>query len=300
MMQVGIFTGYFPYGLEETAARIRRLGFNAVQLDLDFRDLDTATEAIGPALGRRIRESLRAHDLPVAAISGYTNIVHPDGETRRRLLDRLKAIIRHAREFGSPYVISETGTFHPESDWVDHPRNHSAAGYEEARDTIGALVETARQADGVFLVETYVNNVIGSVEETLRLFAEIASPHLGLLMDPTNYFDGENIGDMAGTLNRIFDALDGKVLVAHAKDVKRATDRAEKHAAIDASPAHSFRGAGAIELPAPGLGVLDYELYLRRLGRHHPNIPIIIEHLEEADIPRAKAFLDGALARAGA
>src|SRR3954453_3415231 len=39
MMQAGIFTGYFPYGLKETAAKIRGLGFNTVQLDLHFKDL---------------------------------------------------------------------------------------------------------------------------------------------------------------------------------------------------------------------------------------------------------------------
>ena len=30
-----------------------------------------------------------------------------------------------------------------------------------------------------------------------------------------------------------------------------------------------------------------------------PNIPLIIEHLDSGDIPRAKAFVDGALRRCG-
>jgi sugar phosphate isomerase/epimerase len=50
---------------------------------------------------------------------------------------------------------------------------------------------------------------------------------------------------------------------------------------------------GEIELPAPGLGSLNYDLYLKRLAEKHPNIPVIIEHLDLSDIPRAKAFLDG-------
>ncbi len=101
-------------------------------------------------------------------------------------------------------------------------------------------------------------------------------------------------------LNRIFDALDDRVRISHAKDVKRSgTDKSEKHADIDASEAHSFRGVGEIELPAPGLGSLNYDLYLQRLSRRHPNIPLIIEHLEEADVPRAKAFIDGKLRALG-
>ena len=43
MLQVGIFTGYFPYALDETAKKIRGLGFNTVQLDLHFKDIDFST-----------------------------------------------------------------------------------------------------------------------------------------------------------------------------------------------------------------------------------------------------------------
>ena len=43
---------------------------------------------------------------------------------------------------------------------------------------------------------------------------------------------------------------------------------------------------GEIELPAPGLGSLNYDLYLKRLSEKHPNIAVIIEHLSEDDIKR--------------
>jgi sugar phosphate isomerase/epimerase len=118
-------------------------------------------------------------------------------------------------------------------------------------------------------------------------------------MDPTNYFSDSNIDDVDGELNRIFNALGDRIKIAHAKDCKRAVDTSEKHANIDAVESHTFRGAGAVELPAPGLGILNYNLYLSRLGKIHPNIPIIIEHLDESDIPRAKAYLDQKLKEAG-
>ena len=58
-------------------------------------------------------------------------------------------------------------------------------------------------------------------------------------------------------------------------------------------------GVGSIELPAPGLGSLNYDYYLKRLAEKHPNIPIVIEHLDETDVPRAKKFLDGKLRAQG-
>jgi sugar phosphate isomerase/epimerase len=231
--------------------------------------------------------------LPACCISGYTNLVHPEPAKRKKNLDHLKQIIKHAHDLGSPYVISETGTFDHDSDWVHHPKNKTEEGYEECRAVIQDIVNFSRNHGVTFLIETYVNNVIGSVEETLRLFADIQDPHLGLLMDPTNYFEDHNIDQMNKTLNHIFDALSHKVIISHAKDVKRASSaQGVQMADIDASEAHALRGVGMIELPAPGLGSLNYDLYLQRLSRQHPNIPIVIEHLEESDVPRAKKFLD--------
>jgi len=293
MLQTGIFTGYFPYSLEETAQRIRALGFNTVQVDVSFRDMDLSTEGLTQQKCRRIRDTFRRHNLPICCLSGYTNLVHPDPAKRKTNLAHLRQIIRFAHDLGSPYVISESGTFDPNSDWVHHPKNKTEEGYQECRRVIGELVDFARDHGVTFLVETYVNNVIGSVEETLRLFADVNDPHLGLLMDPTNYFEEHNIDRMDGTLHAIFNALSPRIKIAHAKDVKKAESYGGvQMAQIDASEAHALRGVGMIELPAPGLGSLNYDLYLQRLSRDHPNIPIIIEHLDEADVPRAKRFLD--------
>ena len=56
MMQAGIFTGYFPYGLEETAQKIRGLGFNTVQLDMHFKDIDLSAGQITKDKAKRVRE----------------------------------------------------------------------------------------------------------------------------------------------------------------------------------------------------------------------------------------------------
>lgn len=296
MMPVGIFSGYFPYDLKKTCETIKGHGFSTVQLDLHFKDIDVSEGQMTPDKCRTIRDTFRDYNLPICAISGYTNIVHPDAGTRKERLARLKELIAHAQYLGTPYVISETGTFDTESDWVHHPKNKTEEGWEDCREVIADLAQFAYDHGSVFLLETYVNNVVGSVEETLRMFAEVDHPGLGLLMDPTNYFESHNIDDMDRILNHVFDALSDKICIAHAKDVKRSgDDKAEKHADIgddSAAESHTFRGVGEIELPAPGLGELNYDLYFQRLAKKHPNIPMIIEHLDESDVPRAKTFID--------
>ena len=270
---------------------------------MHFKDMDLSAGQITKDKCVKIRETFRDHNLPISCISGYTNIIHPDKAERERRVGYLKEIIRHAQYLGTPYVISETGTYNTESDWVHHPKNKTEEGFEECRKVIADLSQFAYDHGAIFLLETYVNNVVGSVEETVKMFAQVDHPGLGLLMDPTNYFETHNIDRMDEILNKVFDTLSDKIKIGHAKDVKRSgDDKTEKHADIgdtDALESHTFRGVGEIELPAPGLGSLNYDLYLKRLAQKHPNIPMIIEHLDEADVPRAKKFLDGKLRAQG-
>ena len=68
-----------------------------------------------------VRDAFRRNSLPICCVSGYTNIIHPDNGERAKRVSYLKEIIRNARQFGSSYVISETGTYNTESDWFSHP-----------------------------------------------------------------------------------------------------------------------------------------------------------------------------------
>ena len=153
-MQLSIFSGYFPYGLEESAKKIRSHGFNTVQLDPHFKDIDLSHDNLTAANCKKVRDTFRAHDLPISCILGDTNIIHPDMAHRKANVDRLKDSIRNARALGTPYVISETGTYNTEE------------GFEACRKIIAELAQEAYDHGAMVLLETYVNNV-GSVEETV-------------------------------------------------------------------------------------------------------------------------------------
>jgi sugar phosphate isomerase/epimerase len=300
MISVGIFTGYYPYQMNEVIRRIKASDFNCVQLDVSFKDFDSAKEPLTKEKAERINHTFRDANLPVVCVSAYTNFIHPDPVKRKQNIDYLKMMIRYARDLGCPYVASETGTYNIESDWVWHEKNVSPEVYDETIGVIKDITAYAEDWGATFLVENYVNNVIGSVSQVEQMFRDVGSENLGLICDPTNYFDDKTIQDVDGTLHAIFDKLSPYMKIAHAKDIKLAADTGEKHAAIDADESHTFRGSGAVELPAAGLGMLNYDLYLDLLKKDHPNIPLIIEHLDMDDISRAKKFVDGTLRRIGA
>lgn len=299
MISTGIFTGYYPYTIDETIRRIKASDFSCVQLDVSFKDLDATKEPLTKEKAHLIRDKFRDANLPIIAVSGYTNFIHPDPVKRKENIDFLKMMMRYARDLGCPYVASETGTYNEESDWVWDDRNGSEKVYEETIEIIRDLASYANDYGATFIVENYVNNVIGSVEQVERMFKDVGTAGLGLICDPTNYFDEAHMKDVDGTLKDIFAKLSPYMKIAHAKDIKVAEDTSEKHADIDADASHSFRGSGGVELPAAGLGVLNYDLYVELLAQQHPNIPLIIEHLDEGDIERAKKFVDGTLKKVG-
>ena len=96
-------------------------------------------------------------------------------------------------------------------------------------------------------------------------------------MDPCNYFRPEELPQMQPMLEDMFRRLGDRIVIAHAKDVKAAPS--------------------GTDLPAAGLGVLDYPLFLRLLAKLNRPLDLVIEHLTLPDVPRARDFVKGHLAK---
>jgi sugar phosphate isomerase/epimerase len=76
---------------------------------------------------------------------------------------------------------------------------------------------------------------------------------------------------MQPMLEDIFRRVGQQTVLAHAKDVKPAPE--------------------GPDLPAAGLGVLDYPLYLRLLAGLNSELYLAIEHLTMEDVPRARDYV---------
>ena len=108
---------------------------------------------------------------------------------------------------GLPNVSTETGTFNPKSDWVDSPENATEQGYLQCRSALEKLARMAEKAGAVVSIEPYWRNVIDSIDRTERLFREVNSPALKLVMDPCNYFRKEDLPRMKPMLEDMFRRL---------------------------------------------------------------------------------------------
>src|SRR4030095_15340709 len=187
-MQTGIFTFYVPGTVDETARRIRAYGFDTVQLNLEFKDWRFADDK-APAACRAAPGTFRGHGLSVAAIAGYLNPIARDPQRRRANLDRMKAMLERARDLGSPYVATESGSLHPHDDWAPHPDNASESAFAEVCEIVEDLARHAAACGAVLLLEPALGKGGDTPAKAQRLMQDGGGASLGLVADPANYVD---------------------------------------------------------------------------------------------------------------
>lgn len=262
---------YSALPVDEAARKYAADGFASVVCDFNFADARFDPLAPDWKAADRITSALERHGVRISGLMGYYNVVDPDAARRKAGEARIDVLLKNAKRLGSTIVAVETGTFNPQSEWAEHPDNDTEAGYVKVRDALASLAHRAEKAGSVVAIEPYWRNVMSSIERVERLFHEVDSPGLKLVMDPCNYYRHDDFSRMGPILEAMFARLGKHIVIAHAKDTKP-------------SP-------GGTDLPAAGLGELDYPLYLRLLAGLDRPMDLLLEHLGAADVPRAKAFV---------
>jgi len=269
-LKLGVFMGvYAGLPLEEAARRIAADGFQGVVFENGFADVRFDPWAPDWDKLRRITDTLAKHKLKVAGLYGYYNIVDPDSARRQRGEQRMHMLIENWKRFGCPIITTETGTFNAQSEWAESPENATEQGYEACRAALAKLVKAAKKSGAVLTIECYWRNVIDSIQRTERVMRDV--PGLKLTMDPCNYYRKDELPQMDPMLEEMFRLLGKKIVLAHAKDVKASEN--------------------GTDLPAAGMGVLNYPLYLRLLAGLNREMFLVIEHLTLADVPRARDYV---------
>jgi len=273
-LKLAVFTGvYSKLPLDEAVKRIKSDGFGAVACEYAFADVRFDPMAPDWDAAKRISDGLDRAGIKNVGLYGYYNVVDPDPAKRALGEKRMLFLIENWKRLGSPIIATETGTLNPKSPWLESPENTTEASYVLCRTALANLAKAAEKTGAVVAIEPYWRNIIASVDRTERLFREVNSPSLKLIMDPCNYFRKEDLPRMKPMLEDIFRRVGKETVFAHAKDVKE-------------SPTGT-------DLPASGKGVLDYPLYLRLLAQLDREVYLAVEHLTLDDVARARDFVLG-------
>lgn len=141
--------------------------------------------------------------------------------------------------------------------------------FNEFVETVRMLQEYGKSCGSIPVLEGYIENIIRSTDEIERLCSVL--PDTKFVFDPFNVIYEHQLEDMPRTVSTIFDSIGERSVVAHAKDL----------VFIE----------GQVRTPRSGTGVFDWDFLGEELNRRLPNLPIVLEHLSEEEIPETLAFV---------
>jgi len=273
-LKLGIMSSvYGDLPVDEAARQIKADGFSNVVCDFAFADVHFNPLEPDWAAARKIVRAVERAGIEIVSLFGYYNVVDPDLKKRKLGAARIEALLSSGNRLGCRLVSTETGTFNSQSEWESAPENQTEQGYIQCKSALEKHARFAEKHGAALAIETYYRNIIGTIDRAERLFREVKSPGLRLVMDPCNYFRKEDLPRMQPMLQAMFQGLGEQIVIAHAKDVKASAE--------------------SEELPAAGLGVLDYPLFLRLLAQLDRPLPLVVEHLRRPDVARARKFVLG-------
>jgi sugar phosphate isomerase/epimerase len=268
-MQLGIFAKTFPRAsLEETLDAVSVHGLSCVQFNMSCAGLRPMPEEISLELADRIWEEMNERDLTMSAVSGTFNMIHPDPENRRDGLRRLGVLAGACGRLGTSVMTLCTGTRDSEDMWCYHPDNSTPEAWRDLLASMEQAVRVAEEHDVTLAFEPEVNNVVDSAEKGRRLLDEVRSSRLKVVIDAANLVRKAELPRSEEVLDKAFEVLGEKVIIAHAKDVKNTG-----------------------EVVAAGRGELDYDRYLENLRGVGFEGPLILHGLEESEVEGSIAFL---------
>lgn len=194
-------------------------GFCGVQFNLASAGLPSLPDDLPDGLAEAVRRHARQQQLQIAALSGTYNMAHPDASVREGSRRGFANVVEAARRMGSPVVTLCSGSRNASDMWKYHPENRSAAAWKDLRTELNFALELA-EGSGIQLgIEPEPGNVICDAIAAARLLKEVASPHLGIVLDAANLLTARSLAQQDDVMEEAVCLLGERLLLAHAKDI---------------------------------------------------------------------------------
>ena len=243
---------------EALALAHRKLGYRAAYCSsMARKDTDRI---------RATAEAFARHDVTIAEVGRWCNLMDADPEARRKNLERVTEGLALAEAIGARCCVDIAGSFNPTSWFGPHPENLSQKFFDAAVENARKIVDAVKPTRARFCYEVMGWALPDNPDHYLKLIAAVDRPAFGVHLDPCNAVNSpEKFYGNAALLNECFDKLGPHIVSCHAKDL-----------AWEVEMNVHFKEV------VPGKGQLDYATYLRRLAELPQNPPLMIEHLSGA------------------
>lgn len=260
---------------EDWASAVRAAGYRAAYCPV-------STQA-DPQLISAFAEAARKADIVIAEVGAWSNPLSPDPVTAAAALENCRACLALAERIGARCCVNIAGSCGKKWDGPD-PADLTEATFERIVAVVRAIIDAVKPTRTFYTLETMPWMYPDSPDAYLRLIKAIDRKAFAVHLDPVNLVSSPQRYFANGRLiEECLDKLGPFIKSCHAKDILL-RDNLTVH----------------LDEVRPGLGNLDYPVFLRGLNRLEGSVPLMLEHLPNEDEYRAAALhIRGVASREG-
>ena len=244
---------------ESWVATVRAHGYSAAYCPLTEK-ADAATIAAYAA-------AAAAADIVIAEVGAWSNPISPDPATRSAAITYCQERLALAEAIGARCCVNIAGSRGP-SRSGPNAANLTADTFALIVDTVRTIIDAVNPTRSVYTLEAMPWVFPDSPDTYLALIDAIDRPGCAAHFDPVNWVvSPRTFHDTATLIRESVAKLGPTIRSCHAKDI----------ALLDGRAAVQF------DEVRPGLGGLDYRVFLRELDALDPDLPVMLEHLPSLD-----------------
>jgi len=247
-------------------------GFDGVQLAI-AKAVEGYTGDPGtltPETIEYIRKGFNENNVEIPILGAYFNPVHSNKDKVKAGAAKYADHLKHAVEFGTKYVASETGSFNDDK-WTYNPKNQTAEAFKQVLDVFSPMPEIAKQYDSRMTVEGAWGHCIYCPEVMNNFVKELDNGYVNVIVDILNYLYIGNYQNRNQIFEQCFKLFKEKIVAFHLKDFVVAGDH--------------FEEVGL------GQGIMGWKDFLPIIKQECPNAILVFEGVH--DVPQSLDFVRG-------
>ncbi len=201
-------------------------------------------------------------DIIIAEVGAWSNPLSPDPAEREAALTKCKRSLLLAEKIGARCCVNITGSRGHKWDGPS-PLDLTEETFDLIVATTQEIIDSVNPSRTAYALETMQWSYPDSPDNYVRLIQAIDRTGLAAHLDPVNLVNSPERYFFNGKLIReCFAKLGPHIKSCHAKDITLGS-----------------KGQLHLDEVRPGLGALDYAVYLRELNQLDPDMPLMLEHL---------------------
>ena len=215
---------------------------------------------------RGIVQAVKENDLVIAEVGRWVNLLEADPMKRTANLQTVIEGLALAEELDARCCVDIAGSFNTENWSGPHPKNVSREFFDLTVENARKIIDTVKPKRTKFALEMMGWALPDTPDSYLELVKAIDRPGFGVHIDICNMVNcPDKFWNNGRLINETFDKLGPMIVSAHAKDIRWV-------------PEHNIHFQECVI----GDGEIDYGTYLRRLSILDHDVPLMIEHMENA------------------